>query len=148
MTATAPRLVLDTNVLISALWKPGSVPARAIDALFAYDACVLYDARILAEYCAVLSRPKFKKIDPTRAAALIAKLVAHGEEVVDVRPWPGAMKDEDDRSFVEVALTGLATVLVTGNLRDYPQDLGFEVLPPAMLLGTLVSAAPPRPFGR
>jgi predicted nucleic acid-binding protein len=28
------RLVLDTNVLVSALWKPGSVPALAITAVF------------------------------------------------------------------------------------------------------------------
>jgi putative PIN family toxin of toxin-antitoxin system len=144
VTATALRLVLDTNVLISALWTPGSVPALAIDAIFAHDVRVLYDARILAEYRTVLSRPKFKKIDPVSAAALIASLVARGERMVDVGRWPGALKDEDDRSFVEVALSGRANVLVTGNLRDYPQDLGFEVLPPAMLLGTLAAMICPR----
>jgi putative PIN family toxin of toxin-antitoxin system len=137
VTATRLRLVLDTNVLISALWKPGSVPDLAIDAIFAHEARVLYDARILAEYRTVLARPKFKKIDPSRAATLVAKLVALGEEVANVAPRTGAMKDDDDRIFVEVALAGRATMVVTGNLRDYPQGLGFAVHPPATLLATL-----------
>ncbi len=132
----APRLVLDTNVVISALWTPGSVPDQAIAAIVTRGARVLYDARILAEYRTVLARPKFKKIDPARAAALIATLVALGEDV-RAAPWTGTMKDDDDRRFVEVALAGHATVLVTGNLRDFPQDLGFEVQPPAMVLATL-----------
>ncbi len=135
-------LVLDTNVLVSALWAPGSVPDAAIAASFAHHARVLYDARILAEYRTVLARPKFKKIDPARAAALIAKLVALGQHVADVAPWTGAMKDDDDRMFVEVALAGRATLLVTGNLRDFPQDLGFEVQTPAMVLATLSGLGP------
>ena len=136
------RLVLDTNVLVSALWTPGSVPDTAITAIFAHHARVLYDARILAEYRTVLARPKFKKIDPARAAALIAKLVALVQHVADVAPWTGAMKDGDDRMFVEVALAGRASMLVTGNLRDFPQDLGFAVHPPAMVLATLSNLGP------
>ena len=54
------RLVLDTNVLISALWKPGSVPDLALTAMWARGARVLYDARIMSEYRAVLARSKFK----------------------------------------------------------------------------------------
>ncbi len=137
MSSAPLRLVLDTNVLISALWKPGSVPDRAVTAIVAHGARVLYDARILDEWRTVLARPKFKKIPRERTAALIDELVAHGEEVHDVTPWPHAMKDDDDRIFVEVALAGKATVLVTGNLKDYPQDQGFEVYPPATLLATL-----------
>ena len=52
------------------------------------------------------------------------------------------MKDGDDRIFVEVALAGQATMLVTGNLRDFPQDLGFAVHPPAMVLATLSNLGP------
>jgi hypothetical protein len=39
--------------------------------------------------------------------------------------------------FVEVALAGRADAIVTGNLRQYPNDLGFAVHPPASLLAML-----------
>ncbi len=131
------RVVLDTNVLISALWKAGSVPDLALDAIWAHGTHVLYDARILAEYRTVLARPKFKKIDLARTAALLGRIVLHGEELLDATAWAGAMSDEDDRIFVEVALAGKADAIITGNLKDYPQGLGFAVHPPATLLATL-----------
>lgn len=131
------RLVLDTNVLISALWKPGSVPDLALAAIWSRGARVLYDARILTEYRTVLARPKFKKIEAVRAAALISKIVLEGEELVNVDGWSGALPDDDDRIFVEVALAGKADAIVTGNLRDYPASVGVLVLPPANVLATL-----------
>jgi len=131
------KLVLDTNVLISALWKPGSVPDLALELIFQRRATILHDTRILAEYREVLARPKFKRIDPARTASLIDRIASAGESVRDAAPWTGTMKDDDDRMFVEVALAGHANVLVTGNLKDYPLDKGFEVHPPATLLAML-----------
>ncbi len=131
------RLVLDTNVLISALWNPESVPALTIGAIFDHGVDVLYDARALAEYREVLARPKFKKILSAHTDALIAKIVTLGEEIPNVAEWAGPLKDEGDRMFVEIALTGCANLLVTGNLKHFPSDLGFDVHPPATLLATL-----------
>jgi putative PIN family toxin of toxin-antitoxin system len=131
------RLVLDTNVLVSALLKPGSVPDRALSAIWASGAVVLYDGRIAEEYRHVLKRPKFRAVDPQRIEELLAKLLTGGSEVADVARWDGPMADEDDRLFVEVALAGRADAIVTGNLRDYPTHLGFEVHPPATLLAML-----------
>ena len=48
------RLVLDTNVLISALLKPGSVPDRLLVTIALRGALVLYDARVAREYREVL----------------------------------------------------------------------------------------------
>jgi uncharacterized protein YbjT (DUF2867 family) len=52
-------LVIDTNVLVSALLKADSAPATVVRSLLAGDALFAYDARILLEYRAVLSRPRF-----------------------------------------------------------------------------------------
>jgi putative PIN family toxin of toxin-antitoxin system len=131
------RLVLDTNVLVSALWKPGSVPALALDAVWATAAVVLYDARILEEYRAVLARPKFRAIDPATSAALIDRIAACGTALENVARWEGALPDHDDRTFVEVARAGAADAVITGNVRDFPEGLGFAVWPPAMLLAQL-----------
>lgn len=129
------HLVVDTNVVVSALLKPGSVPARALDASIE-RATILFDARVVDEYRRVLARPKLR-LDPAASEALVARLVARGRDVGDCPRWAGEMRDEDDRLFVEVALAGRADVLVTGNIADFPFDAGFEVLPPATLLARL-----------
>ena len=56
------RLVFDTNVLVSVLLTPGGTTDRALRAAVGIRATFLYDARILAEYRAVLSRPKFRSV--------------------------------------------------------------------------------------
>lgn len=132
------RVVLDTNVLVSALLKPESVPARACAAIWAArHVGLLYDERILDEYRTVLARPKFKALDPARTAELIATIIARGRAIADVAPWAGPLPDEGDRIFVELALAGRADAIVTGNIKHYPLDLGFDVLPAATLLAQL-----------
>lgn len=133
------RVVVDTNVIVSALLKPGSVPDRAIDAIWA-SATWLFDDRIVAEYREVLERPKFRAIGPERASDFLATLHARGTRLGPVPAWTGAMTDESDRIFVEAALAERADAIVTGNARHYPLGLGFEVLPPAALLARLGAA--------
>jgi putative PIN family toxin of toxin-antitoxin system len=131
------RLVLDTNLLVSALLKPGSVPDRALEAVWSTGAVVLYDSRLEAEYRDVLMRPKFRAIERHRITEFLARLAERGEDVGTVPAFCGDMTDDDDRMFVEVALAGRADAIVTGNLRHYPNDLGFAVHPPASLLAML-----------
>lgn len=131
------RLVLDTNILVSALLKPGSVPDRLLTIIWAGAALVLYDARMTDEYRTVLARAKFRAIERARIDELFARLLAHGEEIAGAREWMAAMRDDDDRIFVEVAVAGRADAIVTGNLKDYPRDQGFEVHPPATMLAML-----------
>jgi uncharacterized protein len=130
------RVVVDTNVLVSALLKEDSVPARALRGLLD-RATLLLDARLVAEYTAVLARPRFAGIDPARREALLARILARGEHLGEVPAHTGPLSDPDDRAFLEVALAGRADAIITGNVRDYPQDLGFEVLPPATALARL-----------
>jgi len=134
------RVVLDTNVLVSALYKPGSVPDRAIAALWEHDATVLFDARIADEYRSVLARPKFGSIARARIDALLERIFARGQEVGPVASWRGPLRDEGDRIFVELALSATVDAVVTGNIKHYPLGLGFEVLPPASLLAQLSAA--------
>lgn len=130
------RIVVDTNVVVSALWKPGSVPARALEHVVE-RARVLVDDRILAEYRSTLAKPKLRRISRDACEALLAALERASERVVVAERYEGPLDDEDDRAFVEVALAGRAQLLVTGNLKDFPSDAGFEVVPPAHLLATL-----------
>lgn len=136
MSESGRRFVVDTNVIVSAAWKEGSVPDLALARLLVVGV-VLVDARILAEYRDVLARKKLAKIPIERREAILTKLAAAAEVIDPVAPYEGPLPDPDDRVFVEVALAGRAHAIVTGNLRDYPEDLGFEVLPPATVLARL-----------
>lgn len=131
------RIVLDTNVLVSALLKPGSVPDRAIEAMRRAGVRWLYDARIAREYREVLARPKFRDIPAAPRDALLAALLGRGEDLGDVVAWSGPLIDDGDRMFVEAALAGRATAIVTGNAKHFPRDLAFAVVPPARLLAML-----------
>ena len=76
------RLVFDTNVLVSVLLTPGGTSDRALRAAVAIGATFLYDARMLAEYRAVLSRPKFRAaITPPMIEQLLSGFVASGEKI-------------------------------------------------------------------
>jgi putative PIN family toxin of toxin-antitoxin system len=133
----AVRLVLDTNVLVSALLGPARVPAQALAAAVAQGATFLIDGRIEAEYREVLGRPKFASAPASRREEILRQVLAHAEWVAAPTPFQGALPDPDDALFIEVALAGGAYALVTGNVKHFPEGLGFHVLPPATLLAEL-----------
>jgi putative PIN family toxin of toxin-antitoxin system len=116
------RVVLDTNVVLSACLKPDGLEARMVDMAIAgtLDACVTPET--WAEYQDVLFRDKFKAIRP-RAELILQSLftrvlrVSGGEQIT-------AASDEDDNRFLECAAAADAQYLVTGNLRHYPPAYG------------------------
>ncbi|MBX6378039.1 MAG: putative toxin-antitoxin system toxin component, PIN family [Clostridia bacterium] len=128
-------IVLDTNVLVSALLTPLGTPARLLDAVLARRVRVLFDDRILAEYGEVLARERFG-FDPDDVGALLDFLKSEGQAVV-APPQGVVLPDPDDVMFVEVALAGGADAIVTGNRSHFPDGMcrGIPVLSPAEFLG-------------
>lgn len=133
VASAAMRLVVDTNVLVSALLHAGRVPDRCVEAICARGDVVLYDDRIVSEYQSVLRRPKFRAPE-ARVVALLDAVLARGARVEVTAPFDLAMIDPDDRMFVEVARAGGADAIVTGNAKHFPESVGVEVLGPAALL--------------
>ena len=128
------RLVFDTNVFVSALLTPGGTSDRAVRAATASGATLLYDARMLAEYSAVLSRAKFRAvIAPSARDRLLAALVSTGERV-EAHSHDLHLPDPDDVPFLQVALTGRADALVTGNSRHFQPSHGVAIVSPSGLL--------------
>jgi putative PIN family toxin of toxin-antitoxin system len=111
------RIVLDTNVLVSGLLNPEGNPGRILDLFLAGEVTLLADDRILAEYRAVLRRPKFG-LDAADVSDFLDLLEAESERVT-ATPIGSKLPDESDRAFVEVALAGGAESLVTGNVRHF-----------------------------
>ena len=52
-------VVIDTNILVSALWSRNGAPARVVSMVLTGDIVPCYDYRFLCEYREVLQRPKF-----------------------------------------------------------------------------------------
>lgn len=128
------RIVLDTNVLVSALLSPFGPPARILGLVMTGAVSCCVDARILAEYDDVLHRPRLA-IDPARASEALDEIRHSGLSVASV-PLPRPLPHEDDDQFVEVGLAGGARCLVTGNAVQFPaaRCLGLPVLSPTELV--------------
>jgi uncharacterized protein len=123
-------IVLDTNVLVSALLSPFGPPARTLDLLLAGEITLAFDDRLLIEYHDVLTRDRFG-FEPGAVAELLAYLEYAGRATVAL-PLPVVLPDPDDIPFLEVAAAAEAT-LITVNGRHYPpeQRAGVLVLTPA-----------------
>lgn len=127
------RVVVDTNVLIAALLTPGRTPSRCLTRLCDSHAVVLVDPRLVTEYQSVVSRPKFSSLDPSRVNALYTALFSTAVSVT-AEPYHGVLIDDGDRPFIEVALSGRADVIITGNTKHFPQTLSVEIVSPAQML--------------
>lgn len=129
------RIVLDTNVLVSALLTHAGKPWRILALVFAGGLTVLYDDRILSEYGEVLGRKNFH-FDASEVQSVLNYIERAGERVVAEHAQV-VMRDPSDIPFLEVAITGQAEVLVTGNRRDFPEPCAVPILSPAELLERL-----------
>ena len=112
-------VVIDTNVLVSALWSKNGAPAQILALIQNGRLTPCYDSRILAEYWRILRRPKFD-FSEWEISGVLTQIESDGVSVV---PYPIRVPfaDEDDRKFYEVAKHCNAT-LITGNLKHFPKD--------------------------
>jgi putative PIN family toxin of toxin-antitoxin system len=110
------RLVLDTNVVASALLWDGS-PRQLLRAGRGGDAILFTSAPLLAELTDILSRPKFAKkiaaslLSVDQLVDLYAELVA----LVRPTPVPRLAPDPDDDVVIGTALAAKAKFIVTGD---------------------------------
>lgn len=132
MSSRIERIVLDTNVLVSAFLNPAGAPAQVLTLILAGELRVLFDARILDESAEVLARPRFS-LDAADVGEVLRQIEADGERVVPT-PTSVRLPDADDLAFLEVAISGKADALVTGNTRHFPGGLGVDVLSPRAVL--------------
>jgi putative PIN family toxin of toxin-antitoxin system len=111
------RLVLDTNVLVSGLLNPHGPPGRLVTAVAAGSILLLYDDRILSEYGEVLRRAEFA-FAPSDVDTLL-ELIEKDGEYVGCPPSNVTLPDPTDLPFLEVAMSGGADALVTGNAKHF-----------------------------
>lgn len=132
------RVVLDTNIVVSALLNSFGAPGRVLDLVLAGELTVAYDDRVFAEWREVLRREKlgFAVRD---VEALLGFVEAEGSGV-NPRPLGAELADPDDVPFLEVAHAAEAT-LITGNTKHCAEEArrGVAVLNPATFLNKWTS---------
>lgn len=112
------RVVLDTNVIVSALLQPLGPPAQIFVMVLDGSIQLCVSGRIYAEYEEVVGRPRFERNRDVITAALDA-IRDKGLWVRPVEPVR-ICSDPDDDIFLECAQAAQAHYLVTGNIRHFP----------------------------
>lgn len=108
------RLVFDTNVIVSAVMLPDSVPAQAI-AKGELGGVILYSEDTLRELLHVLERPKLQPyVENGFIEEFYARIRMSWHSVPIVQRVQDCRDPKDDK-FLELVLNGNANVLVTGD---------------------------------
>jgi uncharacterized protein len=112
------RVVIDTNILVSALLQPEGLPAAVMMLVLSGEAQLCVSDAVFAEYDEVIRRPHLKRPPDVIEGTLqsIRKLGHWVKSSVRVEECT----DPDDNVFLECAQAGGADYLITGNKRHFP----------------------------
>jgi putative PIN family toxin of toxin-antitoxin system len=113
------RLVLDTNIIVSAALKPDGLQRTVLLLAMARPARLYVSAPILSEYRIVLSRPEFNIRKGLRRQFL--QRIENSSHMVSPSRQIHVTTDPDDSIFLECADAARADYLVTGNPRHFPR---------------------------
>ncbi len=139
----ALRLVVDTNVLVSAALKPESLQ-RTVFLIAITKPARLYVSRpILEEYSEVLARPELHIGKGARFQLL--DLLRNRSFTVSPLRRLEVTSDPDDNKFIECADAARADYLITGNRKHFPRFWkGTKVISPR----EFIELAAPHLLGR
>jgi len=114
----ALRLVIDTNILVSAALKADGLQRTVLVLAITRPARLFVSQAILAEYRTVLARRELS-ISRGLRQQLLQLVKNHARLVNPVRALRVAKDPEDDK-FLECADAARADYLITGNQRHFP----------------------------
>jgi uncharacterized protein len=139
VAATPDRVVIDTNVLLSAVLFGGR-PGEVVELARTTRIRGVTSLHILEEFRRVLTQPRFGV--STMLAEDLALEIVTFMDVVSVAPslatW---VCDKADDSVVETALQGCATFVVTGDHRLLQAVVpGISIVTVAQMLGLVGGA--------
>lgn len=113
------RLVIDTNVVVSAALKPEGLQRIVVLLAMTKPARWYVSDAIVREYATVLARPEFKIRKSLRHQFL--QLIMNAAHLVVPSRLPQITSDPDDNIFIECADAARADYLLTGNQRHFPK---------------------------
>ena len=134
------RVVIDTNVLISALLKANSGPSKIIELWRAQILDVVVSPEIIAEVSRVLAYPKISERIPGEVAERFLALLWAAATVIEPNLYVTAVDaDPDDDKFVTLALVSNVAFIVSGDrhLLEVGAYQGITIVTPAQFLAII-----------
>lgn len=114
MPVKGPRVVVDTNALISRLLLPDSVSCKAVEKAIREGALLVSDAT-LEELGDILSRKRFDPYVSLKDRKKFIRLLGRISEWVASGRRIRACRDPRDDKFLEVAVNGDANLIISGD---------------------------------
>lgn len=109
------RVVLDTNILISAALTPKGKPRKVIDTIREKNGILLFSDETFSEVVTRLLRTKFDRYVSRENRLLYLAELQTASEWVTISNKKMGCHDSDDDKFLETALIGEAACIVTGD---------------------------------
>ena len=113
------RVVLDTNIIVSAYLNQDGLPFHIFKLGLARAIRICVSEPVLAEYQELLHRKSYP-LD-RRRAGLLLRTIRAVSDIVKPAGKIEAARDPDDNMFLECAEAAKAHYLITGNSRDFPK---------------------------
>jgi len=128
------KIVLNTNIVISAFLNPYGKSAKILRLILQGDIELVVDERILYEYENVLLRPVFRL--PKKDVLSVIDVLRSISNYAPACKSNIELPDEGDEPFLEVAISGGADAIVTGNKKHFPPEkcMGIKVFSPQEFL--------------
>lgn len=131
------RIVLDTDVVISAMRSPSGASAAILNEALQHRVQLLTSVPLILEYeakCTLAEHYQAAEISRLDALNFVDVMTVLSEHVKQHYYWRPQTQDPDDEMVLETAMNGSADAIVTFNVRDYgvrPSQFGIEVVRPA-----------------
>lgn len=143
---TAPRIVIDTNLVTSAEITRTGRPALVLDAWRAGRCFLVASEDLVAEVADVLSRTKLREryhFSDQRTAALLGAMMAAIEPALSISDLPVHCRDPKDDKVLAAALGARADYVITGDgdlltLDGRPALGSLRIVTPAQFLDILL----------
>mgnify|MGYP000025150632 FL=1 len=135
-----PFIILDTNVLISALMYPNSPSSRAVTNAFHYFQPIASHST-WDEFESVSGRKKFERFYSAEDRTMFLYLLAQSTRIMDVTVTTEDCRDPKDNQFLNLALSSSCQLIVSGDadLRSMNPYNGISIISPAEFLALLTS---------
>ena len=136
------RIVLDTNVVISAFLSPAGHPGQIFQAWRQQQFELVLSQELLAEYAEALAYDrvnKYLRFTPAQLEEVVHNLKNSSVFIEDIYVGITIVADPDDNMLFSTALSGQAQFVISGDgkVQAVKEYQGIRVFSPAVFLALL-----------
>ena len=125
LLSMAKRIVVDTNILVSAILSPDGAAREVLRRCLSGSVQPLISNALFLEYEDVVSRQHLFRAAPIKTSereALLDSFLGVCQWINIAFLWRPNLPDESDNHLIELAVAGNSKWIVTGNVKDVAAD--------------------------